>query len=78
MSDSIRKMVGAAVTIALAAIVVVGLVQGDKTDEDRARAIGQLATRDFVSDDTPRDAVAACSGPKPSQCSETLPILLFS
>lgn len=40
MSDSIRKMAAAMVTVALAAIVVVGLVQGDKTDEDRARAIG--------------------------------------
>jgi cytochrome c-type biogenesis protein CcmH len=40
MSDSIRKIIAAVVTIALAAIVVVGLVQGDKSDEDRARAIG--------------------------------------
>ena len=40
MSDSIRKIIAAVVTIALAAIVVVGLVQGDKSDEDRARSIG--------------------------------------
>jgi cytochrome c-type biogenesis protein CcmH len=40
MSESIRKIIAAVVTIALAAIVVVGLVQGDKSDEDRARAIG--------------------------------------
>jgi cytochrome c-type biogenesis protein CcmH len=40
MSDSIRKIIAAVVTIALAAIVVVGLVQGDKSDEDRARAVG--------------------------------------
>lgn len=40
MSESIRKIIAAVVTIALAAIVVVGLVQGDKSDEDRARAVG--------------------------------------
>ncbi len=40
MSESVRKIIAAVVTIALAAIVVVGLVQGDKSDEDRARAIG--------------------------------------
>ncbi|MDF1596106.1 MAG: cytochrome c-type biogenesis protein CcmH [Acidimicrobiia bacterium] len=40
MSDSIRKIVAAVVTIGLAVVVVVGLVQGDRTDEDRARSIG--------------------------------------
>lgn len=40
MSESARKIIAAVVTIALAAIVVVGLIQGDKSDEDRARAIG--------------------------------------
>ena len=40
MSDSVRKIVAAVVTIGLAAVVVVGLIAGDKTDEDRARAIG--------------------------------------
>ncbi|HSR44961.1 MAG TPA: cytochrome c-type biogenesis protein [Acidimicrobiia bacterium] len=40
MSDSVRKTIAAVVTIALAVVVVVGLIQGDESDEDRARAIG--------------------------------------
>lgn len=40
MSDSVRKIMAGVVTVALAAVVVVGLIQGDRTDEDRARAIG--------------------------------------
>jgi cytochrome c-type biogenesis protein CcmH len=36
----VRKIVAAVVTVGLAAVVVVGLVMGDRTDEDRARAIG--------------------------------------
>ena len=40
MTDSVRKIIAGVVTIALAAVVVVGLIQGDRTDEDRARSIG--------------------------------------
>ena len=40
MSDSVRKIVAAVLTLGLAVVVVVGLIVGDKTDEDRARAIG--------------------------------------
>ncbi len=40
MSESVRKIIAAVVTVGLAAVVVVGLVMGDRTDEDRARAIG--------------------------------------
>ena len=40
MSDSIRKLIAALITVGLAAIVVFGLVQGDRSNEDRARAIG--------------------------------------
>lgn len=40
MSESVRKLLAAVVTVGLAVIVVIGLVQGDKSDEDRARAIG--------------------------------------
>lgn len=40
MSESMRKIIAAAITIGLAAIVIVGLIIGDRTDEDRARAIG--------------------------------------
>lgn len=40
MTDSVRRIIAGVVTIALAAVVVVGLIQGDRTDEDRARSIG--------------------------------------
>ena len=40
MSESIRKAIAAAVTIGLAIVVVFGIIQGDRTDEDRARSIG--------------------------------------
>jgi len=40
VTDSVRKIIAGVVTIALAAVVVVGLIQGDRTDEDRARSIG--------------------------------------
>jgi cytochrome c-type biogenesis protein CcmH len=40
VSDSIRKIVAAVVTVGLAVVVVIGLIQGDRTDEDRARSIG--------------------------------------
>ena len=40
MTDSVRKIIAGVVTIALAAVVVIGLIQGDRTDEDRARSIG--------------------------------------
>ena len=40
MSDSLRKIIAAVVTVGLAAVVVVGFVIGDRTAEDRARAIG--------------------------------------
>jgi len=40
VSESVRKLLAAVVTVGLAVIVVIGLVQGDKSDEDRARAIG--------------------------------------
>jgi len=40
VTDSVRKIIAGVVTIALAAVVVIGLIQGDRTDEDRARSIG--------------------------------------
>lgn len=40
MTDSVRRIIAGVVTIALASVVVVGLIQGDRTDEDRARSIG--------------------------------------
>lgn len=40
MSDSVRKIMAGVVTVALATVVAVGLIQGDRTDEDRARTIG--------------------------------------
>jgi cytochrome c-type biogenesis protein CcmH len=40
MSESARKLIAALVTIGLTAVVVFGLIAGDRSDEDRARAIG--------------------------------------
>ncbi len=40
MSESVRKIVAAVITVGLAVVVVTGLIIGDRTDEDRARAIG--------------------------------------
>lgn len=40
MSDSVRRIVATVLTIGLATVVIAGLIVGDKTDEDRARAIG--------------------------------------
>ncbi len=40
MSDSVRKLIAAVLTLGLAVVVVAGMIVGDKTDEDRARAIG--------------------------------------
>lgn len=40
MSDSVRKLIAAVLTLGLAVVVLAGMIVGDKTDEDRARAIG--------------------------------------
>ena len=40
MTESVRKIIAGVITIALAAVVVAGLIQGDRSDEDRARSIG--------------------------------------
>jgi cytochrome c-type biogenesis protein CcmH len=40
VSDSVRKLIAAVLTLGLAVVVVAGMIVGDKTDEDRARAIG--------------------------------------
>ncbi len=40
MSEGVRKVITGVVTVALAAIVLVGIVVGDPTPQDRAQAIG--------------------------------------
>ena len=40
MSDGVRKLIAGAITVALAAIVLVGVVMGDPTPRDRVQALG--------------------------------------
>ena len=40
MSESVRKVIAGVVTVALAAIVLIGVVIGDPTPQDRVQAIG--------------------------------------
>ncbi len=40
MSERLRRWIGAIVTIALAAVVVVGIAIGDPSEEDRVRSLG--------------------------------------
>lgn len=40
MSDSVQKLIATVLTLGLAVVVLAGMIVGDKTDEDRARAIG--------------------------------------
>ena len=60
MPDNLRKIVAAVVTVLLAGVVVFGLIQGDRSDEDRARALGiQMHFETEVEDlDAARDKAA--------------------
>jgi cytochrome c-type biogenesis protein CcmH len=40
VSDSVQKLIATVLTLGLAVVVLAGMIVGDKTDEDRARAIG--------------------------------------